>query len=166
MQDLPKDWQGKLFTSMLEGEQYTATSNLIREAGNVNAVYQGCAERAIQTLLWFNGGGAVTILAYIYNLSECSINFFVKISLVVFLCGLILAFYVVARDFEWAKNESQKFHGDVNSFILGEIPFSSIRRFQPKTVLIDKQVKLTLIFGELSAGCAVWGTAFGLLGYF
>jgi len=159
------NWKMKQLAIMNEAEKNFVISNITREADNVNALYLGCLERAIKSLFFLNSGGTVTILTYIYNIKEPSINIFIEISLVIFLLGLILVFNVVVRDFYYVQRKSLEFHGDVRKFLLNNTPFSDIRRFQFSLELVDKQTNLTIKLGEISAYCVVWGVFFGLLGY-
>lgn len=165
MQFNQTNWQSMQFSKMDGTGQNLATANIIREADNVNALYIGCSERAIKSLFLLNSGGAVTILAYIHNNLD-SLNVFIKISLVIFLLGLVLAFDVVARDFYYIQKKSLEFHSDVRKFLSSNIPFNGIRRFQPNHELVENHAKITIKLGEISAYCIVWGIFFGLLGYF
>lgn len=165
MNQEPMDWQKKKFSSMEASEQYLATSNIIREDSNVNSLYMGAAERAINALFLMNSGGAITVLAYIYHASVPSAKLFLSISLVTFLLGVALVFNVVARDFYYIRNKSLEFKNDIQSFLLGKIPFSDIKRFQMQQPL-DKAPTITLLCGNISAYCTIVGIFFGLLGYF
>lgn len=164
MHQEPKEWLKKNYDDMTATEKSAAEANIIREESNINQIYQGCAERAVKSLFLLNGSGAIAILAYLHAQSFYA-NLLIRLSLFSFLCGLLMALCIVARDFDWAKTKSQDFHSDVRQFLRHRnIPFDNIRWFrqdQPS----DTSPKATERIGIFSVAFFIIGLLTGTYGY-
>lgn len=159
------NWENMTFSMMSAAEKTIATSNIVREDENINSLFYNCAERAINTLILLNSGGCITVLAYIYRTTKSSSNYFLNFSLIIFILGLLFVFYVIESDFRNTRNKSLDYKKDIKNFLLDKITFREIKKFQLSKVS-DTSFDCTTLVGYLSAACALFGIATGIIGYF
>lgn len=147
-----------------QAEASYAAENIARMGDNLQSIYLGCLERITSALFLINGGGVVTILAYMYKSEgpNNSILLFVY-SLCSFIVGLLLAFTYTALDFWLVRKKLLRFSNDAFDFFINKISFMEINLFDPH----KKRASLApLIFGFGSSIFSFLGIFQGITAFF
>lgn len=172
MDDHVKLWTEKRINEMSFPEREAAVTNILREKGAIYDTYIGCAERIIKALFLMNSGGVVTILAYLHGFKEAGAvknEYWINLSLCVFLTGLVSAFILVACDYLIVNRGFTKYSSHTRKFLRNEISFSEIDWFKNDEISCYQRF-ISFIFlyftGALAFASAIAGIAFGLIGYF
>lgn len=134
-------------------------AQVYREQSRLLDVFEKAANRGINLLLLWNGGGAIALLSYLGAVSEARYDGEVLASLVVFLLGMTLVGIAAATDFGAASARYEAFNNAAGEFYGRKIGWHELWESADPPLWVRV---LGFASGYLSLVCAIAGSGIGV----
>lgn len=154
--------QQKRLPELNMNEVQIADNIIQRTLDRLLKIYNGVSERGIKALFLTNGGGVVTVLAYLHN-SSSAYNSCLVVSLCLFLIGLGLTVLLVGFDHYLSLNSLKNYNDNIIRYNNGKINLADTLIITNKC--LTKIGKAIIPIGYVSAILFFIGTIFGMYGY-
>lgn len=149
--------------SEMDTNEIQITNNILfRTENRLLDIYAGVTERALKALFLINGGGVVTLLAYLHDTSVANLKLI--LSLAAFLLGLLMTVVVVAVDYYVCLKSLRNFTVNLQRFNNDNIKLDEAQHYTTPSLSII--TKLTVYLGYTAALLFLSGCVLGVAGYF
>jgi hypothetical protein len=149
--------------SEMDPNEIQITNNILfRTENRLLDIYAGVTDRALKALFLINGGGVVTLIAYMHDSSVVNIKLIA--SLAAFLLGLLLTVMVVAVDYYVCLESLRNFAANLQRFNNDKIKLDEAQHYTTRSLSVV--TKTTVYLGYAAALLFLTGCSLGVAGYF